>query len=184
MPEIHTTTPRETYTIAGESFSIPQPYKHGHSLTEGEASQLNQVYAENVRNNLAGKVKEQKETGAFDQEVFQGTVDDYCEGYEFGVRTGGGRTGDPVRAEAMNIAREAVRKAIRDKGHKLADVSSATITKLASNYLEKTPSILAIARARVEQVAAIAEVELEGLEIEEKPEAEAAAAPRGKKAAA
>lgn len=177
MPEIHESTPRETYTIAGESFSIPRPYKHGHVLNEGEATALNQTFAENVRNNLASKLKEEKEAGSFDVSVFQAKVDDYCESYEFGVRTGGGRSSDPVMTEALAIARDLVRKAIVAKGIKLADVKAANITELAKQTIEKNPKILETARARVEEVRAIADVELEGLTTES---AEADEAPKGK----
>jgi len=181
MPEITSETPRETYTIAGESFSVPLPYVPGHRLTEGEANALNQTWAENIRNNLASRIKEAKEAGSFDQSVFQGSVDDYADSYEFGVRTGGGRTGDPVMAEAMTIARDLVRKAIVKKGIKLADVKAASISALAKDLIGKNPSILETARARVEEVRQIADVELEGLEVES---GEAEAEPRKGKAKA
>jgi hypothetical protein len=174
MPEITSDTPRETYTIAGESFNVPLPYAVGHALTEGEANALNQTWAENIRNNLAGKIKEAKEAGSFDAEVFQGTVDDYADGYEFGVRTGGGRTGDPVMAEALTIARDLVRKAIVKQGkYKLADVKAAQITSLAKGLIEKNPTILETAKARVEEVRAIADVELGDLSPASEGETEA-----------
>ena len=44
-------------TIAGQTFAVLQPYAEGHTITEAEAKALNQVRAENVRNNMAGKVK-------------------------------------------------------------------------------------------------------------------------------
>lgn len=164
MPEIHEHTPRETYTIAGESFAVPMPYKAGHHLTEGEANALNQTFAENIRNNLASKLKEEKEAGSFDLSVFQAKLDDYCDTYEFGVRTGGGRSTDPVMTEALAIARDLVRKAIVAKGIKLSEVKASNITELARQTIEKNPKILETARARVEEVRAIADVELEGLE--------------------
>lgn len=155
MAEISETTPRETYTIAGEAFTIAQPFSEGHVLTAGQAGALNQVFAENMRNNLAGKVREAKEANTFDAQVFQAQLDDYMAEYEFGVRTGGGgRTSDPVQAEAMALARDAVRRAIVKKGHKLADVKASTVTELARGVLAKgdavADQILATARARVE----------------------------------
>jgi hypothetical protein len=180
MPEIHETTPRETYTIAGETFLVPMPYRHGHVLNEGEANALNQTFAENVRNNLTSKLKEEKEAGSYEASVFQARLDEYCDSYEFGVRTGGGRSSDPVMAEAMAIARDLVRKAIVKKGIKLSDVKASNITDLAKQQIEKNPAILATARARVEEVRAIADVELGELETGEAAPA-AEVPPKGRK---
>lgn len=161
MPEITESTPRTSIMIAGDNYNVPQPYTAGHVLTSNEASSLNQTYAENVRNNMAGKVKALKEAGTFAQDVFQGTVDDYCDGYEFGQRTGGGRSGDPVMTEAMSITRDLVRQAISKANAadstkpKLADIPASKISELAKNQLAKTDdpktqSIMATARARVD----------------------------------
>ena len=161
MPEINAQTPVTSIQIAGESFNVPQPYTAGHVLTANEASSLNQTYAENVRNNMASKVKAHKEAGTFAADVFQGTVDDYCDSYEFGQRTGGGRSGDPVKTEAMSITRDLIRQAISKAAAadsskpKLADVSAAKITELAASQLAKTDdpktaAIMATARARVD----------------------------------
>lgn len=161
MPEITESTPRTSIMIAGENFNVPQPYTAGHVLTANEASSLNQTYAENVRNNMASKVKALKEAGTFAADVFQGTVDDYTADYEFGQRTGGGRSGDPVMTEAMAITRDLVRQAISKANQadatkpKLADVPASKISELAKAQLAKTDDartvqIIATARARVE----------------------------------
>jgi hypothetical protein len=161
MPDINESTPRSSIVIAGETFTVPQPYGAGHVLTSNEASAMNQVFAENVRNNLASKVKALKEAGTFASDVFQGTVDDYTNDYEFGQRTGGGRSGDPVQAEAMSIARDLIRQAISkayaqdNTKPKLADVPAKKISELAAAQLAKTDDpktqqILAVARARVD----------------------------------
>ena len=178
MPTINESTPRETYTISGENFKLPQPYTEGHVLTAGEASQLNQVYAENLRNNLAKKVSDQKDTGFFDAELFQSHIDDYASTYEMGVRTGGGgRVGDPVLAEAISIAKELIRKAIRAKGYKLADVPAKVITNKAKELIEsgRHPEILETAKARVEEAKLLGDIELGSLESPSEPEAEAEA---------
>jgi hypothetical protein len=172
MPEITAETPRDQITIAEETFFIPQPYAEGHVLTSNEAGALNQLFAENVRNNLASKVKAAKEADAFDHDTFQAeVVDDYTSKYEFGVRTGGGgRIGDPVQAEAIDIARDMVRDALRKKGYKLADVKAAQITELAKNVLAKgdatSEAIMTQARQRVEARRAIADIELDSLEVD------------------
>jgi hypothetical protein len=151
MPHIHEATPRETYTIAGEQFEIFTPYVGGHALTEGEASQLNQVFAENIRNNRAKLVSELKEAGTFDAAAFQAELDDYMKSYEMGVRTGGGgRSSDPVTTAAMDLARTKVREAIVKAGGKIADYSAKDISEKAREAVNRNPKFLEIARAQVE----------------------------------
>ena len=50
-------------TIAGNVFAVPLRYAAGHVITEGEASALNQTLCENVRNNLAPKIKKELAEG-------------------------------------------------------------------------------------------------------------------------
>jgi hypothetical protein len=156
MPEITSETPRSNITIAGKSFSVPEPYAEGHVLTANEAATLNQTYAENIRNNMASKVAsaleaEKAEGDAqkpYDHAAMQTAVDDYVANYEFGIRRG--VTGDPVEREALNAARELVKNAIRTKGGKLSDYKPADITARASELLDKYPQIREQAKARVE----------------------------------
>lgn len=160
MPTITDETPVTSITIAGQVFEVPQPYKAGDVLNANEASALNQTYAENVRNNFASKVKEaaeaaEKEGEELNLDLLQGKLDDYVVDYEFGVRTGGGRTSDPVMAEALGITRDLVRQALSKAGKKLADYTAAQITEMAKNQLSNTDDpntvkIMATARARVE----------------------------------
>ncbi len=175
MPEITESTPRSTITIAGETFSAPQPYTEGHVLSGNEANALNQVFAENLRNNFASKVKAAQEAGTFDLSVFQGSFDDYANEYEFGVRTGGGggRSGNPILAEAMNIARELVRKAIVKKGLKVADYKAAEISALAKSALDKgdaiSAAIMSLATQRVEAAKEITDISLDAGDVTEAP---------------
>lgn len=161
MPEITPSTPYVSIMIAGDNFNVLQPYKAGDVLNAGEASALNQTRAENIRNNMAGKAKALKDSGSYAQDVFQGTVTDYDTDYEFGQRTGGGRSGDPVKTEAMAITRDLVRQAISKAAAadpskpKLADVSAARISEIAAAQLAKiddpkTVQIFNTAKARVE----------------------------------
>jgi hypothetical protein len=187
MPEITPETPTVSIMIAGDNFNVFQPYKAGDVLNAGEASALNQTRAENIRNNMAGKKKALSEAGNYAQDVFQGTVTDYDETYEFGQRTGGGRSGDPIKTEAMAITRDLVRQAISKAAAadstkvKLADVPASKITELAANQLAKTDDpktiqIMATAKARVDAAKELT------LDVDTGPvEAEA---PAGKKAKA
>ena len=149
-------TPRKALTIAGKVFQVASPFKEGDTVNPNEANALNQVLAENVRNNLAKQVKENE---AFSQ----ADVDAYVKGYAFGVRTIIGRALDPVAKEAMVIAREKVREAIVKKGLKLKDIGSKRVSELAANALEKHPEWLEAATQTVElrqKTAAAAEVEI------------------------
>ena len=149
-------TPRKPITIAGKVFQIPAPFKDGDAVNPNEASALNQVLAENVRNNLAKQVKS---NGKFSQT----DVDSYVSGYAFGVRTVIGRSLDPIQKEAMIIAREKVREAIVKKGHKLKDVGAKRVGELAADVLEKHPEWLQAAKETValrQKTAEAAEVEI------------------------
>lgn len=182
MPDITPETPTTNITVAGESFIVPQPYFAGSVLNANEASALNQTYAENLRNNFASKVKEAQEAGSFDLSLFQARMDEYASEYEFGVRTGGGRSGDAVMVEAMKIARESVRAAIVKQGkYKLSDVPASRISEIAKSALArndaKAQEIMALARTRVEALKEIADFELDSLEVaEEEPPAKKAKA--------
>lgn len=161
-----TSAPREASTIAGETFQVAKPFAEGASLTltAGLASTLNQVFAENVRNNFAAKVKAAKEAGAFDLAAFQGQLDTYMGEYEFGVRRGGGgRTSDPVAKEALSIVRDLVKAAYAKKG---ATVSDKDVTAKAKELLAnvedpKIAAVLKEAKRRVSTAASIASEDLD-----------------------
>lgn len=100
-------------TIAGHAFPVLQPYAAGHSITEAEAKALNQVRAENIRNNMASKVKaafadgEDRKEDDPTPETIADFVAAYDNAYEFTLASvGAGRKPtDPVEAEALKIAR-------------------------------------------------------------------------------
>lgn len=135
-----------TITIAGKSFNVEARYAEGHVLSANEASALNQVLFENLRNNFANKAKEGADQAAFDE---------YAASYQFGVRTGGGGSRDPIEVEAMNIARDTVKDLIRKQGKKLADYKAAAISETAAKLLAhevKGPEIRELARKRVAEM--------------------------------
>ncbi len=106
-------------TIAGTQFAVEPRYAEGHVLTANEASALNQTYFENLRNNFASQAKEGKGQDEFTA---------YAQSYQFGVRTGGGGSRDPIMTEAMNMARDSVKAAIKNAGRNVSDYSAASIT--------------------------------------------------------
>lgn len=123
-------------TIQGQTFKVPLRYAAGHTLTEGEASALNQTLHENLRNNFAKKVNEGVEAGV-SMEIMQQQLDDYADDYQFGVRTGGGGfRGDPVMTAAMNMARELVRSAIKVKNLNAEEWPASRISQAAKALLD------------------------------------------------
>lgn len=143
-------TPRVARSIGGKTdtgderrvtVQVPQPYSPGtRELTEGEASALNQIVAENLSNNLRARIVEGRQVGEGDNATFepftdeeaQVVVDEYLAEYELGVRrTGSGepRVTDPVEREARKIAREKAKALIKEQGGKPADYDLAPITE-------------------------------------------------------
>jgi hypothetical protein len=98
-------------TIAGLTFPVLQPYLAGHAITEAEAKALNQVRAENVRNNTASKVRAATEGTAKEGEPTLETIAAYVAKYDAEyvftlASVGGGRKStDPNEVEALRIAR-------------------------------------------------------------------------------
>jgi len=153
-------TVQSEVTIQDNKFNVPQPFAVGHVCTENESAALNQILVENTRNNFAKRVKTAVENGTFDQGAMQTELDKYLEGYEFGLRRGGGPT-DPVGKEAMSLAKDLIKDALRKKGFKLSDVSTKRINELATEALEKNPNIRKEAEARVKRREKLGDDELE-----------------------
>lgn len=149
--EIANGTPTRSVKISGQIFTVPLPFKVGHTCTVGEASSLNQALTENVRNNNAKAVttaSEDKEN-PFDQAKAQAGIDAYIKGYEFGQRRSA--TADPVEKEALDIARELVRNALRKKNVKLSSVTAAQLTEQARKAVADNPQITVHARKRIKE---------------------------------
>lgn len=143
-------TPTGSFAIQGKAFAIPKPFAEGHVCTTSESGVLNQILAENTRNNWASRIKKDVEEGTFDQTKIQAEIDEYLENYEFGVRRGRGPS-DPVEREALNIAKDIVKTAIRENGYKLADIDVSRINELAEEAVETNPDIMKEAKRRVKQ---------------------------------
>lgn len=108
--------------IQGEIYEIPAPYAEGHQLTAAEAAVLNQTFAENVRNNVASRIRKAAEDGT--PGLSAEDVEAYASTYTFeskGTRSsGGGRTAaDPVEREARALAKTAIMAHLKAKGKKL-----------------------------------------------------------------
>jgi hypothetical protein len=125
-------------TIAGQSFVVNLRYTAGHILTEGEAAALNQTFCENVRNNMAKKVKD----GSGQDEVST-----YANEYEFTVAgvASERKVFDPIEREARKIARVLV----ADK------VKAHFDTTLAKYFKTDTDEGKAAREAKIDEVAGI-----------------------------
>lgn len=107
--------------IAGGEFTIVQPFETGHVCTEGEARALNQLLAENVRNNMAAKVK-----------AGTATADDvlaYAKAYEFSVASVPQAKLDPVENECRKLARAAIKAELGKQGVKLEQVDEGALAE-------------------------------------------------------
>ena len=147
-------TPMGQVRIQGKMFDIPRPFAEGHVCTTPEAGVLNQTLAENARNNMAKAVAEAVEDETFDQVKMQARIDEYLEDYDFGARRGRGPI-DPVEREAIVIAKDAVRQALRENGYKLADVAAIELNRLVDEAIEGHPEITKEAGRRVKQRQAV-----------------------------
>ena len=137
-----TKTAREI-TIQGVLFAVSTPYNEGHVCTEAEAAALNQVRCENIRNNMASKVKAAQaelmvdgpanedgtpgkkvmpEGAQLSKETLEElalTVAAYDEDYVFTLASvgGGAAPKDPIEAEAVKLAKAAVAGQLKSMGH-------------------------------------------------------------------
>jgi hypothetical protein len=138
-------------TVAGKLFAMPIIFKAGQelTLTEGMASQFNQVYHENIRNNFAKKVSDKIEKGEFDQDAFQTEIDKYADEYEFGTRRSGGprAPADPVAREALRLAVDAISNKLRAEGKKPNDFSN--LKEIAAKLVEKNPAFTEKAKENI-----------------------------------
>lgn len=160
----------KTITIQGVEFEVAQPYAEGHTITEAEAKALNQVRAENIRNNTAKLVKdargEAEEVPADALEELRRQIAEYDAAYEFTLASvGGGRkSSDPVEVEAQRMARAAITAQLKQAGRKVKDVDADKLAAAVAKLAE-SEAILKAAKAAVKQRNAVAENALEGLDI-------------------
>lgn len=158
-----------TLKIQGIDFTNPrQPIQAGYTLNENEASAFNQLIAENLRNNFAKKVSDEKEKAKaegreIDKARLQADFDTYAAGYEFGARRqgGGGDSSlpkDPVEKQAHMIAREMIRAKAKEKGYK---TTPEWVNAQVPALLAQRPQIMEAARRRVEELQSITQEEFE-----------------------
>jgi|SRR5215471_10132145 len=154
-------------TIQGLQFDIKTPYKEGHVLTAGEASQLNQVRMENIRNNFASTIRnaaaeyrkannlkdeDEVPVDQLDKDDLDEKLAEYDNSYVMGLR--GGPTGprtpqDPIMREAHRIALEKVKTALKKKNVTISSVSKEKMEEYITGVIAKYPDIMEEAKRRV-----------------------------------
>jgi hypothetical protein len=161
---------RQALIIAGIGFHIPAPYTAGHTLTEAEASAVNQLFAENIRNNFAKHVKDAKgEAATLDREIqisLQTKLDEYAVAYSFERKRASGPARakmDPVEKEAHRLAGLVVEAALNAKGIKKKDLPTEKFNEYVATALERKPEIRETARKQVEALSAVAHAALDAL---------------------
>lgn len=188
-PEVQAEEPaeaggRQRLLIQGVKFTIASPYAEGYQLKANEASAMNQLLAENIRNNLAATVRNAKlkqkgwsedqikaakaeqaiaaaegvQLGEAEITELQSQIDEYVDGYEFGVRSGTRK--DPLEREMEAIAKAILDDALRNAGKqpsKLFKENRSKYDALLNRILEENrDEIESRARTILQQRAGIA----------------------------
>jgi hypothetical protein len=142
-------------------FTASAPYSEGDTINESEASALNQLRAENLRNNFRKKVAAASEAGGgtISDEAMKALLAEFSEydaKYEFAGRRGPRASLDPVLKEAQNLARSKIREALRKKKQDPKNLPEGAMDKLVADLLAKKPEFMEAAKARVAAAQSIA----------------------------
>ena len=151
-------TPTKEITIQKHVFSVSEPYAEGHTCTEAEAKALNQTRHENIRNNMARKIKdvlgdaEQLTDEQYDEIAL--AVAEYDANYEFTLASvgGGAKKKDPIEVEATKIARAAIAAKLKADGR---SVKSVTETEEGKAAYDNAVATLAASEGVMEQAATV-----------------------------
>lgn len=162
--------PRQTITIKGFQFSVPQPFVEGHVLRPIEAAVLNQTYCENIRNNFASAVTEalgesEKSQVPVDQTKLQADLDTYVLSYDFGIRRGPREPVDPIEKEAIVLVTPKIKAALKDKGIAWSDLSDDQRSAYITSALDKFPAFRQKAKKIVALRADLGEASVEAGEL-------------------
>ena len=155
----------QSVRIQGHAFDIPSPFAEGHQLTPHEAAAMNQLFAENVRNNGASKIKaalakhvkagHSAESFKLPEDV-RGAVQTLADTYTFGERKARGTSEpvDPLEREAHRIADEAIRTALKKKAVKVKDLPKGKFDEMVKTHA-KNEKVLAEVKRRLKAKEAV-----------------------------
>lgn len=165
-------------TIQGFDFDVGRPYAVGHTVNENEANALNQTRAENIRNNLASRIKREAEirkVAVPELDLDAGTGEDgsgpslnaqaaeYIAAYEFGARQASTREPvDPVARMARKIAKEVIAEALKSSKVAKKDLTDEQYEGMVDTYAAD-PAIQKEAKRRVTEQSKIGAAALEAL---------------------
>lgn len=144
----------QTITVNGTQFTCPAPYSAGHVIDDAEAGAFNQLFAENLRNNFARRMKaieEHNKENPQDQkpQLGQADFDAYAAEYKFGGAGARRVTVDPVEREARNLAEAAIRAALKANGTVLKTVTDEAMDRYIDDALRDYPQFMEQGKAVV-----------------------------------
>lgn len=133
MVEYTNETPRKDITIQKATYSIVMPFAEGHVCTQNEANALNQLLAENCRNNFSARFKDGNVPS---QEEF----DAYVAGYQFGVRSVS--TTDPVEKQMRKMVEAKFNEMLKARGTSKSALSAEEYKDAIDAAVEKNRETL------------------------------------------
>lgn len=162
MPLADSSTPPSSVelTIQGIAFRAPVRYAEGHVIDANEASVLNAVFHDNLRNNFAKVIKakqaEWAEAGpsAEQRASLEASFATYAESYSFANSAARRNLLDPVERAARNIAKGLVTEAAQAKGIKVAELAEGVFDSHVAKVMQR-PEVRAEAQRRVDATKAI-----------------------------
>lgn len=137
-------------TISGLVFQSPNRYAEGHVLTSGEASAMNQLLSENLRNNFATQVKKAQTEGEAAIAALPTAFTSYAEGYEFSGKRRASAGVDPIEREARKLAKADLLAALRGKGVKISDYPEDLLEEKVKTLVASRPKYMETAKARLD----------------------------------
>lgn len=162
------TAPTQVIKVGNLQLTVPKPYNAGHVLNENEASALNQTFAENIRNNTAGRIRaklaaankdkpedEHIDVDGLDQAELMAELAEYANSYTFAQRAVRAPS-DPVGAEARKIAKAKILEAMRSKNIDVKSISAERMEANIAALLDKYPQIREEAARRVAEAKSLA----------------------------
>lgn len=157
-------------TISGQTFAVTVPFEEGHVCTVAEAKALNQTRCENIRNNMAKRVKEKHDDEGnvteADMTALTEAVTEYDKEYVFTLaNVGGSRQAlDPVEKEARKIARELIADALKSNDRKISEIDKEKLAEAIAAKAAQEP-VIKLAKKRIADRKKNAEDALDGLGI-------------------
>lgn len=148
MVAYNSETARKDITVKNKIYSIPTPFAEGHVCTQNEANALNQLLAENVRNNIAGKLKN-------GSEVSQEDFDAYVASYDFGVRAVS--TKDPVEKIMRELVEAKINQQLASKGLSKKSMETEKYNEAVEKAIEANREVL---QARAREILALRAIDL------------------------